>query len=260
MRKSLPAFKRLTWNEACQWWQVALSSHYTFWKHDVHHRNISPGNLMSNGRWIGVINSMRWAERQGAHRNKYYSWRWTCSRAFKGKVPHLYWHDAESFFWVLVWVYFRYENGKLLSGNKPFDHWLKVDADRYREKRCHFQCMFRHGNVEDNHIKPSSSHQFNWKVAVTCLRTIFYVPQSYIQDDRSVFEIWLLTNVRSSLLVKTCCWKFHPYSLLQSPIVALSLRALQCRFIDFGAGCRWTNVWQEHRRHFNRFRSMYFLC
>ncbi|KAG2351922.1 hypothetical protein BDR07DRAFT_975287 [Suillus spraguei] len=38
---------------------TAPTGHYTLWKHNVHHRDISPSNLMVywwNGQWIGVLN------------------------------------------------------------------------------------------------------------------------------------------------------------------------------------------------------------
>lgn len=41
----------------------------------------------------------------------------------EGDVQRLYRHDLESFIWVLIWVFLRYENGKEI-GNKLLDRWL----------------------------------------------------------------------------------------------------------------------------------------
>jgi hypothetical protein len=49
-------------------------------------------------------------------------------KAIKGKAEQMYQCIAESFFWVHIWVYLQYEDGKLLSKDRPLDCWLTGDA------------------------------------------------------------------------------------------------------------------------------------
>ncbi|KAG1852495.1 hypothetical protein F4604DRAFT_1933644 [Suillus subluteus] len=189
------------------WWQVVLS-HYTLWKHDVHHRDVSLSNIMVcwlNGRWIGVLNDYDLSPIQcdglSGHERigtvPFMAIDLLKENAISGKTTHLCRHDAESLVCVLVWVCLRYQEGKLLNSGRRLDTWLKVDANGCRQKKATLMWTFRHGDADLE--KLSLSHQSNWKVAVTCLRTIFYAPRSYFQDDQSVFQTWLLANVQSSL-------------------------------------------------------------
>ncbi|KAG8990627.1 hypothetical protein FRB94_004534 [Tulasnella sp. JGI-2019a] len=41
-----------------------------------------------------------------------------------GEVEHLYRHDLESFLWVLVWITFRFQDGKLVE-DPPFWEWTQ---------------------------------------------------------------------------------------------------------------------------------------
>ncbi|KAG2034118.1 hypothetical protein BDR03DRAFT_802349, partial [Suillus americanus] len=89
--------------------------HYTLWKHDFHHRDVSPSNIMaywSNGQWIGVLNDYDLSSIQcdgpSSHERigtvQFMAIDLPEGDALEGKVTHLYRHDAESLVWVLVWV------------------------------------------------------------------------------------------------------------------------------------------------------------
>ncbi|KAG8986898.1 hypothetical protein FRB94_002392 [Tulasnella sp. JGI-2019a] len=41
-----------------------------------------------------------------------------------GEIEHLYRHDLESFWWVLVWITFRFQKGKLIE-DPPFSEWSR---------------------------------------------------------------------------------------------------------------------------------------
>ncbi|KAG1852488.1 hypothetical protein F4604DRAFT_1296910 [Suillus subluteus] len=168
------------------WWQVVLC-HYTLWMHNIHHRDVSPNNVMvywSNGQWIGVLNDydlssinrdgLSGKERTGTV--PFMAIDLLEEPGLEGKVTHLYRHDAESLIWVLVWVCLRYQDGKLLSNGRLLDDWLKVGANRCRKEKSDFIWKFRHGDVDLE--EPSPSHQSNWKIAVVCLHTIFRAPRA----------------------------------------------------------------------------------
>ncbi|KIK43276.1 hypothetical protein CY34DRAFT_40785, partial [Suillus luteus UH-Slu-Lm8-n1] len=97
--------------------------HRALWKKDVQHYGISPSNCIGHhlgGRFIAVLVDfdLSSTKRDG-------------SRGFEcigtipfmaldllidmpeGQVEHMYYHDAESFIWVLAWICLRYDNGKL---------------------------------------------------------------------------------------------------------------------------------------------------
>ncbi|KAG1754535.1 hypothetical protein EDB19DRAFT_1666907 [Suillus lakei] len=187
------------------WWQVVLC-HYALWKHDVHHRDVSPSNLMVywlNGQWIGVLNDYDLSsiepdgpsgkERTGTV--PFMAIDLLTEDAISGKVTHLYRHDAESLVWVLVWVCLRYHGGKLSSNGRPLDDWLRVDAKGCGEKKSAFIWRFRYGNADLE--KPPPSHQSNWKIAETCLQTIHHAPQAKMDENEYILQEWLLDNVES---------------------------------------------------------------
>jgi hypothetical protein len=86
-------------------------------------------------------------------------------KGIQGKIKHVYEHDAQSFIWVLTWICLRYSNeGKLPSGDRQFDNWLKVDAEACREKKSGF--LFSQGLYD---LKPGAGHETNWEAALKCL-------------------------------------------------------------------------------------------
>ncbi|KAG2034117.1 hypothetical protein BDR03DRAFT_965877, partial [Suillus americanus] len=54
---------------------------------------------------------------------------------------------------------------------------------------------FRYGDADLEKLSPS--HQSNWNIAVTCLRTIFYAPRAKMGENESILQTWLLNNVES---------------------------------------------------------------
>ena len=117
------------------------------------------------------------------------------AEAIQGDIEYLYQHDAESFIWVLTWVSLRCDGGKLLDEGpgRQFDEWLTVNAKGCRESKSDF--LFR----VQRHvpIDPPSSHQYNWQIALSCLRA-FFSSQGKDIEGQDVFRDWLDTKVPSS--------------------------------------------------------------
>jgi hypothetical protein len=180
------------------WWQI-VKCHRALWKGGVLHRDVSPSNLMGyrlRGRFIGVLNDYDLSsfkrdgpsslERTGTV--PFMAVSLLTSEAMAGKVEHVYAHDAESFIWVLTWVCLRYEDGKLLSKNRPLEEWLKVDALRCAEQKAHFLLMGLSTR------RPSESHKASWDLVKKCLLVIhsLYPPSGYCElADQLAFELLL---------------------------------------------------------------------
>ncbi|KAG2101546.1 hypothetical protein BD769DRAFT_1508385, partial [Suillus cothurnatus] len=107
-------------------------------------------------------------------------------KAIAGQVEHMYYHDAESFIWVLTWICLRYDKGELLRRNRPLDdEWLTVDA-----RGCHKEKMSYLGTVDI--IPPTPSHEGNLKHAAPF--------SSVPKDDDVVFDMWLQNHVPQNVL------------------------------------------------------------
>ncbi|KAG2358480.1 hypothetical protein BDR07DRAFT_1417738 [Suillus spraguei] len=180
------------------WWQI-VKCHRALWKGGVLHRDVSPSNLMVyrlRGKFIGVLNDYDLSsfkrdgpsslERTGTV--PFMAVHLLTVEAIAGKVEHLYAHDAESFIWVLMWVCLRYEGGKLLSKNRPLEHWLKLDAHGCRKEKNEIS---RLGLAA---VSPSRSHEVSWEVVKKCFMGVhlLYTPLGYRKvDDKSAFELLL---------------------------------------------------------------------
>jgi serine/threonine protein kinase len=181
----------------------AASRHYELWENGVHHRDISPSNLMvyriSGGRWIGVLNDFDLSSTRdtpsGQERTgtvPFMALDLLTEEAIEGQVKHLYQHDAESFIWVLTWVCICYEDGAYIGKRTKLYEWLRVDARGCRKEKSDFLYSGRRT------ITPSSSHGCIWEVAESCLQTIayHYVPKPIpTVKDQVVFQTWLEKNM-----------------------------------------------------------------
>ncbi|KAG1817637.1 uncharacterized protein BJ212DRAFT_1270302 [Suillus subaureus] len=99
-----------------------MPGHYALWGNNVHHHNISPSNLMvymtTDGQYIGVLNDFNLSSTGDSPSGQehtgtvpFMAIELLTKEAIEGKVKHLYWHDAESFLWVLTWVSLHYQKG-----------------------------------------------------------------------------------------------------------------------------------------------------
>ncbi|KAG1768849.1 hypothetical protein EDD22DRAFT_843893 [Suillus occidentalis] len=186
------------------WWQIILC-HYALWEHQVHHRDVSPSNLMvyktSDGRYIGVLNDFDLSSTRetpsGQERTgtvPFMALRLLHKDAIEGKVQHLYQHDAESFLWVFAWVCLRYEGGRLLRKGRPLDEWLKVDVKTCRKEKLDFLIEDRHDMI------PSQSHKKNWDIAQICLDSLasYYSLRPSLRptlEDHVAFKTWLEDHI-----------------------------------------------------------------
>ncbi|KIK32859.1 hypothetical protein CY34DRAFT_814033 [Suillus luteus UH-Slu-Lm8-n1] len=196
------------------WWEV-VKCHRALWKKGVHHRDVSPSNLMGyrlHGRFWSVLNDFdlssiiqimsstkdapRGLERTGTV--PFMALDLLTPKAIMGDVEHVYRHDAESFIWVLTWICLRYDHGKLLRKNRPLDEWLTVDAIRCYEKKLAFL-----GRLLE--MNPTPSHQKNFEVAKPCLAVIFTYTNPFVAfpaDEEAVFDLWLKSHVLKSDVLK----------------------------------------------------------
>ncbi|KAG1727859.1 hypothetical protein EDB19DRAFT_173103 [Suillus lakei] len=184
------------------WWRI-VTCHRTLWKMGMRHRNVSLSNFMGyrlGGQFISVLNDFDLSsikqhgpigfERTGTI--PFMALDLLMSEAIASEVEHVYYHDAESFIWVLTWVCLRYEKGELLRKGRPLDEWLTVDAMGCHEKKTSFLAMLRR-------IRPTRSHGGNFKVAKDCLAMIIKLidPSTSVPgDDEEVFQTWLQNHVR----------------------------------------------------------------
>ncbi|KAF6744603.1 hypothetical protein DFP72DRAFT_1018696 [Ephemerocybe angulata] len=118
--------------------------HAMLWSVGVEHGDISEGNLMydeenkkpklcdydlshskDQPRPSGHSNTGTWA---------FMAMELLSQDAMDGLVPRLYRHDFESFIAVLVWVVFRYRDGKLVP-DPPLEDWVQNQYDMCAAKR-----------------------------------------------------------------------------------------------------------------------------
>ncbi|KAG2341852.1 hypothetical protein BDR05DRAFT_1060717 [Suillus weaverae] len=155
-------------------WVQCILCHITLWKEGVHHRDVSPGNMMwyeIDGKLMGVLNDYdlsSLANDSGPRGNEctgtvpFMALDLLTAEAQRGEVKHLYRHDLESFMWCFAWIAMRYENGALLpAGSRPFDEWATLNALTCGMKKYYFQC---HVEVPaHSHINP-----LLWSFIVDC--------------------------------------------------------------------------------------------
>jgi len=116
--------------------------------------------------------------------------------AIAGQVKHVYYHDAESFIWVLTWVCLRYDNGRLLSKNRPLNEWLTVGATECHDKKMGFLRRL-------HSMHPTPSHQKNFDVAMHCLVMVYRNSDPFaivVKDNEVVFNTWLQNHVPQKIL------------------------------------------------------------
>ncbi|KAG2130825.1 uncharacterized protein EDB93DRAFT_1331954 [Suillus bovinus] len=179
-RKLLP-IARLDDKELFDVWRQCIckaDSHLTLWKEGVHHRDVSPGNLVwywKCGRRIGIMNDYdlsSLADDPGPQRNKrmstvpFMALDLFTEECQQGKVKHLYRHDLESFMWCFVWTSFRYENGVLLPRNlRCFGEWGALDA---------MSCARRKYSLQGHRNPPPRlpTDPLVWRFIVACLKVL----------------------------------------------------------------------------------------
>ncbi|KAG1767569.1 hypothetical protein EDD22DRAFT_296377 [Suillus occidentalis] len=164
------------------WWQI-VKCHRALWKGGVFHRD-----AFSTTTTYRRLNAMVPSGLERTGTVPFMAIDLLSPVAIAGNVEHVYAHDAESFIWVLAWVCLRYENGQLLSKNRPLEEWLKCDAAQCRKEKNNFVAV----GLQDHH--PSQSHKVSWDLVSNCLERIhsIYPPKSYRKlEDQLAFEFLL---------------------------------------------------------------------
>ncbi|KAG0699555.1 hypothetical protein DFH29DRAFT_1070617 [Suillus ampliporus] len=168
-------------------WRQCILCHLALWKGGVHHRDVSPPNMMyyrtKNGVLMGVLNDYdlsSLATTPGPQGNErtgtvpFMALDLLSLQGQRGEVEHLYRHDLESFMWVLAWVCLRYRNGVLLPREtRPLDEWATLDAVACGEKKYFFMGNFLGYRTSD--IKPCM-----WDLVADC----FDILDSDASDNR----------------------------------------------------------------------------
>ncbi|KAG1752573.1 uncharacterized protein EDB91DRAFT_1343604 [Suillus paluster] len=90
------------------WWQVVVIASSR--KNGVHYEDVNPNNLIGP-QAIDCQERIGTPPFMAADR----------LTTKDGRIGRLYQHNAESFIWVLIWVCLRYEDGKLLSKDRPLN-------------------------------------------------------------------------------------------------------------------------------------------
>ncbi|KAG1817069.1 uncharacterized protein BJ212DRAFT_1480308 [Suillus subaureus] len=140
----LQPITKLSEKEFRRAWWVVIIYHRILWISGVRQCDVNPSNLMvyrsMSGSMMGVINDWDLTSPEngsGSHERTgmipFMAVDLLTKKAIKGKAEHMYQYIAESFMWVLIWVCLQYEDGKLLSKDRPLDCWLTGDAFSCRE-------------------------------------------------------------------------------------------------------------------------------
>ncbi|KAG1826528.1 hypothetical protein EV424DRAFT_1599821 [Suillus variegatus] len=174
-RKLLP-ITQLHGKELFDVWRQCISCHLTLWKEGVHHRDVSPGNLMwywKDDKRIGVLNDYdlsSLADDSGPRGNErtgtvpFMALDLLTEEGQIGEVKHLYRHDLESFMWCIAWISLRYKNGALLPrGLRPLDEWATSGATTCGRDKLYFQGRMKKLPA------PSHIHSALWAFLVDCL-------------------------------------------------------------------------------------------
>jgi serine/threonine protein kinase len=93
-----------------------ITGHFCLWKKGIHHGDISLGNLMwDDRRKVGVLNDFdlsRFADQTGASGQDntgtlpFMALDLLSEEGLRGEIPRRYRHEAESFAWSLICLYF----------------------------------------------------------------------------------------------------------------------------------------------------------
>jgi serine/threonine protein kinase len=116
-------------------------------KAGILHRDISCDNLMaertSDGSWHGILNDFDLAIRNNAP--DHYSLERTGTLPFmafdllrNSAQPHLFRHDAESLFYVLVWIAVHYDEQGCFVQPKVLDNWMVTDCKTMMSSKSAF--------------------------------------------------------------------------------------------------------------------------
>ncbi|KAF9235699.1 hypothetical protein BU15DRAFT_77724 [Melanogaster broomeanus] len=149
---------RLQGDELFSAWRQCVLCHYALWNAGIHHRDVSPANLMyyrrddTNRTIVGVLNDYDLAslasqksplgnERTGTI--PFMAIDLLDPDGQDGKLKHLYRHDMESFIWVFVWICFQYKGGSF-QPRAPLHEWAKDNASGCVDKKRSFLAVPRY--------------------------------------------------------------------------------------------------------------------
>jgi hypothetical protein len=142
-----------------------VSVHFVLWLVGLHHRDISPKNLMvcvrPDEEPCGVLIDYDLARLEGSESQNhdrtgtlpFLALTLLTKEAMEGTVPHIYSHDAESFIWVLIWILHRYRDGTTeITRNKgPLLRWLSPNFEEIRSAKKDLRDDVREQRIKGAH-------------------------------------------------------------------------------------------------------------
>ena len=120
---------------------TAVLGHHHLWVGGIEHNDISVKNLMYDklNEDRGILNDYDLAHLEGNPRPSgtertgtmpFMALNLLTEDAWEGKIERRYRHDCESFAWVLLWIFCRYDNGKEID-DAPLSRFIT-----HCDKRC----------------------------------------------------------------------------------------------------------------------------
>ncbi|EUC54246.1 hypothetical protein RSOL_034130 [Rhizoctonia solani AG-3 Rhs1AP] len=154
-----------------------MRCHFVLWNHGLGHQDISLANLMArfkDGCYYGVLNDWDLARTDADYPRKdltgtmpFVALRLLTVHvgSINPGVKRLYYHELESFFWIMIWVFLAYQDKKLqLTRNA--DRWQTGDPMRSLEVRnvfLAFQGLYR----------PNEEWKSYWEMSIAATRWVF---------------------------------------------------------------------------------------
>ncbi|KAF6749881.1 hypothetical protein DFP72DRAFT_969905 [Ephemerocybe angulata] len=171
----------LTEIERVDFFLSLIYCHVMLWSVGVEHGDISEGNLMYDKKDKKPklcdfdLSHVSDQERPSGHSNTgtwaFMAMELLTQKAMDGRVPRLYRHDFESFIAVLVWVVFRYRDGKLVP-DPPLEEWVQNQYEMCGVRRKHTFDEISTGSLAG----PTSLSPAMWGVIVNAVTFL----QAYI--------------------------------------------------------------------------------
>ncbi|KEP48643.1 hypothetical protein V565_119590, partial [Rhizoctonia solani 123E] len=153
-----------------------IRCHFIIWNHGFCHQNISLANLMTrfkNGRYYGLLNDWDLASRTDIgypHKDlagmiPYVAVRLLTARSIYPEVKRLYYHELESFFWIMIWMFLAYQDKKLHL-NPDVARWQTGDPKRSQQIRITFLAM-----PED--YQPQEEWRSYWQMSIAATQWVY---------------------------------------------------------------------------------------
>ncbi|KAI0040370.1 hypothetical protein FA95DRAFT_886176 [Auriscalpium vulgare] len=197
--EALQPVRQLRGDEFVNAWLDCVRCHRHLWKQGVQQRGPSLSNLTycrKDGAAHGVLNDWDLASIEEEHADRYLDRTGSIpfmplglldSPYWAGDIERTYYHDLESFIWVLAFVFLSFgEDGKRLkTGPRPADAWETGDYEQcYKEKAAFLN--EKHKGLQSYNSKPPAAWEKEWPLANDLLLII--IKQRRREEDAVLFH------------------------------------------------------------------------